>query len=654
MTTGFAFHLHVPAGQTRSLTLVLAYYRSAVVDTRMAASYYYTSLFSSAESVIDWAFAELPDAQVRCQQLASAMAGAGLNFYRQFLACHAMHSYMANTSCLIDPQGVVSWRVTEGQWNYINTFDLTVDMAFYDALMHPWALRNVLDTYSGALPGTGYSYNSSYTTEFSTSGFSFHHDMGDWPVSVAPWPVSVFDDYMGDEQIQNWILDAGLYWSHTGDDAWLTNNLGLLRTNLASMLLRDSPTPPQNGITKYINKPEGTTFDDLDASLQQAAYSGRLAVRNWACYVALQTLFDQVGDTADAGTCQSMAATTAQTIVNLWNSYQGSLGYLPALLDGSDPAAIIVIVEGLAYPFQMGLTNAVDRTGGPYAAMLQALSNHLAAVLVPGRCLDANSGAWLMTASSDNTWQSKVYACQYVAEHILGMSGPNVNGTVDQVHASIQAQNAPFYEWSDQTDGSGNIAFIGGCHYPRGITSALWWLNTTNNPGYPVATSPPAAPTGLTALPGNRQIVLFWNGVTQAQGYNLKRGTTSGGPYSPVTNGIPGASYTDADLVNGMTYYYIVTATNQVGEGLPSAEAVATSGGPVPASGTNITAVLKGTALTISWPSNYLGWILQTNTANLANQAYWGDVPNSNTNVQMSFPIAAPGPPEEFFRLRHP
>ena len=570
VTQGFAFHLGIPPGQTRTLTVVVAFYRAAVVDSRMSGSYYYTSLFSSIDSVIDWAFAGLADARMRCQQLASAMAGAGLNPYRQFLASHALHSYMANTVCLIDPDGGVHWRVTEGAYGWINTFDLTVDMAFYDSLMHPWALRNVLDTFSGALPGSGYSFNHPLYDVLSgavvsENGFSFHHDMGSWPNSDAPGTDPEFDDYMGQEQLQNWILSAGLYWSHSADNAWLTNNLALLQTCLNSMLLRDNTNAiARNGITKYINELSGglefTTFDDLDASLRTSRYSGRLEVRNWASYLALGAMFGQIGDAADAQTCENMAATAAQTIAELWNSYRGTLGYIPALLDGSDQSAIITMVEGLAYPLQMGLTNAVDRTGGPYAPMLQALSNHLAAVLVPGRCLNAASGAWDMTSASDyenphNTWQSKMYIAQYVAEHVLGFTGDKVNGTVDQIHATIQFQNAAFQEWSDQLDATGADLFVGSTHYPRGVTSALWWLNATNNPGYPVP---------------------------------------------------------------------------------------------------NITAFVNGGNLTVWWPSNYVGWILQTNTVDVGNSLYWGDLPTSQANQQMTFPTTNLAIPREFFRLRHP
>jgi hypothetical protein len=657
LTQGFAFHISIPAGQTRSLTAVIAYYRSAVVDTRVGGYYYYTSLFPSMDSVIDAAFAGFADVQARCQQLATAMANAGLNPFRQFLASHAMHSYQADTTCLVDASGNVYWRVPEGFYDYINTFDLTVDLAFYESLMYPWALRNVLDTMSGAINGAGYTYDTPLYNpsdeEVSSQGFSFYHDMGYWPTSLAD--SAYYNACMGDEELQSWILSAGLYWSHTADNAWLTNNAALLRTCLDSMLARDNTNAAAcDGITKNLNSGEITTFDDIDPSLNAPAYSGRLAVRNWACYLALEAMFGQMGDEPDAGVCETMAATAAQTVVSCWNANRSNLGYIPALLNGANDSAVILLVEGLAYPAQMGLTNAIDRVGGPYAAMLQALSNHLAAVLVPGRCLDPTTGAWMMTSVPWKTWQSKIYIAQYVAERVLGFTGDTIDGAVDQVHATIQIQNAPFHEWSDECDCTGQDRTLGGCHYPRGITGALWWLSATNNPAYPAPTAAPAAPTGLTALPGNQQVVLLWNGVALASGYNLKRATISGGPYNAVTNALTGASFTDTGLSNYVTYYYVVTATNQVGESLASAQASAMPYPPVPASPTSVALSATANRLTVSWPPNYVGWLLQTNALDVSNHADWGDVPGSQTNSQMTFPTIPPAPPREFFRLRHP
>jgi hypothetical protein len=70
--------------------------------------------------------------------------------------------------------------------------------------------------------------------------------------------------------------------------------------------------------------------------------------------------------------------------------------------------------------------------------------------------------------------------------------------------------------------------------------------------------------------------------------------------------------------------------------------------------GTNISALVSRTNLTLSWPTNYVGWVLQTNGVDPANSMAWSNVPGSQTNRQMTFPMINPAPSREFFRLRHP
>ncbi len=67
-----------------------------------------------------------------------------------------------------------------------------------------------------------------------------------------------------------------------------------------------------------------------------------------------------------------------------------------------------------------------------------------------------------------------------------------------------------------------------------------------------------------------------------ATGFNVKRGTTTGGPYAIVASltGTTIRTYTDASgtgniLTPGMTYYYVVTAVSEAAESLPSSEAQA-------------------------------------------------------------------------------
>ncbi|MHB8500166.1 MAG: glycoside hydrolase family 44 protein [Candidatus Acidiferrales bacterium] len=89
------------------------------------------------------------------------------------------------------------------------------------------------------------------------------------------------------------------------------------------------------------------------------------------------------------------------------------------------------------------------------------------------------------------------------------------------------------------------------------------------------AVLPPAAPSGLQATAGNAQVSLIWTASTGATSYHIKRGTTSGGPYTQVA--APTAtSETDTGLTNGTTYYYVVSALNSVGESANSSQASAT------------------------------------------------------------------------------
>jgi len=74
---------------------------------------------------------------------------------------------------------------------------------------------------------------------------------------------------------------------------------------------------------------------------------------------------------------------------------------------------------------------------------------------------------------------------------------------------------------------------------------------------------PPAAPTNLSATPGDGQVALSWDGSAGADFYNVYRGT--GGNYywqaSPTST-----SWTDTSVTNGTTYWYYVTAENAAGE----------------------------------------------------------------------------------------
>ena len=78
-------------------------------------------------------------------------------------------------------------------------------------------------------------------------------------------------------------------------------------------------------------------------------------------------------------------------------------------------------------------------------------------------------------------------------------------------------------------------------------------------------------------------------------GYNAYRGTTKGGPYTVLnTSTIAAPAYTDiSGLIEGTTYFYVVTATGPGGESVGSNEVSAPIPISKPSAPSNLTSIVK-------------------------------------------------------------
>ncbi len=109
----------------------------------------------------------------------------------------------------------------------------------------------------------------------------------------------------------------------------------------------------------------------------------------------------------------------------------------------------------------------------------------------------------------------------------------------------------------------------------------------------------------LTGTVGNTAAVLSWTASSGAVSYNVKRSTSSGGPFTTIASvSSPSTTYTDSGLTNGTTYYYVVTAVDAAGESAASNAVSVTPKVIPPAAPTGVTASGGSTSITITWTAS--------------------------------------------------
>lgn len=494
-TCGFA--LEVPAGETRSLDLSFAFCRRGVVTTGLECHYFYTRFYSTLVSVLQAGIEQHAALRVAAEKQASELERLIPDQHQRFLLAHSERSYWGNTQ-LLEHAGRPLWAVLEGEYAMINTLDLSVDMAFYEARNHPWTLRNLLDQFTQRhsyvdrlnRPASnargmelGHVRDPELVKDLISApaeaelpgGISFTHDMG-VAGQFAPAGTSSYEipgvigcfSFMTAEQLVNWILIAATYVLVTSDDAWLTRRLPTLRSCLESLQNRDDPDPArQNGLISLDSMRCGgtfeiTTYDSLDSSLGQARNSLYLASKTWAAWQALRLLFERASMSLLAQSAQASAEKLERTLLD-W--YEPELGYLPALRQGCQ-SAILSAVEGLVFPLFWGQRDLLDLQGA-HGPLLAQLRRHLQRVLEPGLCLFADGG-WKLSSTSDNSWPSKIFICQHVAERVFDIHPKRESHAA---HAAWQQLGCADWAMTDQCfAGVGK----GSKYYPRAVTSFLW------------------------------------------------------------------------------------------------------------------------------------------------------------------------------------
>ena len=257
-----------------------------------------------------------------------------------------------------------------------------------------------------------------------------------------------------------------------------------------------------------------------------------------------------------------LTATPGNTLVVLnWNAASGATSYnVKRSTTSGGPYTTVAsptstgytntgLVNGKTYYYVVSAVNG----GGQSANSSQVSVAPVAPPPVPGG-LHATAG----NAQVALTWNASSGATSYNVKSATTSGGP---------YTTIA--NSTSTSYTDTSSVNGTTYYY--------VVSALKGISESTNSSQVSATpEPPAppAPTGLTATPGNTLVILSWNTASGATSYNVKRATTSGGPYTTIASPTS-TSYMDTGLVNGTTYYYVVSAVNGGGQSANSSQITA-------------------------------------------------------------------------------
>lgn len=219
----------------------------------------------------------------------------------------------------------------------------------------------------------------------------------------------------------------------------------------------------------------------------------------------------------------------------------------------------------------------------------------------------ALSSAYVGTSFASPTFAGSLGVAE---QSIISQGGLPANASGKQRFGRLQdliySQNGRSDVWYDVTTGSNGTLPSGGTSSAGvGWDTVTGWgaINFAAFVSTQVTATPPSAPSGLAAAGGNGQVSLTWTAGAGAATYNVKRSTTSGGPYTTVASATT-TTYTDTTVTNGTTYYYVVTSVNSAGESAASNQASATPQVAIPAAPTGVSAVGGNAQVALTWTAS--------------------------------------------------
>jgi hypothetical protein len=253
------------------------------------------------------------------------------------------------------------------------------------------------------------------------------------------------------------------------------------------------------------------------------------------------------------------------------DNHAGASGSTAAVSSG---AASTTVAGDIIFGYCLGDSSC---TAGAGFTTRSSMDGNLMEDMVAGK-----AGAYAATGSASSTWSMQMVALKPAVASTVTLSASSLTFGAEPVTLAAPTQAVTLTNTGNVALSISNISFTGAnaadfsqantCNssVAAGAKCTIVVLFTPSAAGARAASLSIAdnagngAQTVAVAGTGSHDVLLSWNASPSAgiAGYNVYRGTTSGAESSTPLNATPisGTTFTDANVTDGSTYYYVVTA----------------------------------------------------------------------------------------------
>ena len=332
--------------------------------------------------------------------------------------------------------------------------------------------------------------------------------------------------------------------------------------------------PATKRYSVFVTAPGGTQVQLANNYAFRSSQAGVSSLNNWATYSKGGT--ETVCNMTIASTISTVSAPTITTQPASQTITAGQTATFSVTASGTTPMNYQWTKNGAAISGATGASYTTPATtstdnGAQFAV---AVSNSAGSVTSATATLTVTSTPGTLSLSSSNlSFGSINVGSSSTISTTLTDSGAS-SVTVSSVSLSGAGFNASGVS-NGQIIAAGQAIAVSVTFAPAATGSVTGSLTIASN----ASNSPTTISFSGTGAAVSYSTALSWTASTSVvTGYNVYRGTTSGGPYTKLTTSVDAnTSYSDTSVQAGLTYYYVVTSVNSSGvESIYSSQVSAT------------------------------------------------------------------------------